>query len=56
MIVLILCLFAGANSLLAQKTLIHCGKLVDVKTGAVLNEMTITVEGKKIIAVDKGFL
>jgi imidazolonepropionase-like amidohydrolase len=56
MIVLILCLFAGANSLLAQKTLIHCGKLVDVKTGTVLNEMTITVEGKKIIAVDKGFL
>jgi imidazolonepropionase-like amidohydrolase len=55
-IVLILCLSACANALMAQKTLIHCGKLVDVKAGTVLNEMTITVEGKKIVAVDKGFL
>lgn len=55
MIVLILFLWTGASPLLAQKTLIHCGKLVDVRSGTVLNEMTITVEGKKIIAVDKGF-
>lgn len=39
----------------AQKTIIHCGQLVDVKTGQVLKEMTVEVEGNKIISVAKGY-
>jgi len=39
----------------AQKTLIHCGKLVDVKAGKLLAEMTIVIDGEKIEAVNKGY-
>lgn len=40
----------------AQKTIIHCGKLIDVKALSVLNNMSIIVEGKKIVAVQAGFV
>lgn len=40
----------------AQKTIIHCGKLIDVKTLSVLNNMSIIVEGKKIVAVQSGYV
>jgi imidazolonepropionase-like amidohydrolase len=39
----------------AQRTLIHCGNLIDGKTNEVQTQMTIVVEGNKIISVDKGF-
>ena len=39
----------------AQKTIIHCGKLIDGKSNSVIPESTITVEGNKIIAIEKGF-
>ena len=39
----------------AQKTIIHCGKLIDVKALSVLNNMSIIVEGKKIVAVQSGY-
>lgn len=39
----------------AQKTIIHCGQLIDVKSGQVLKEMTIEVDGNKIISVVKGY-
>ena len=39
----------------AQKTIIHCGRLVDVKAGQVLKEMSIIVEGNKITDVVKGY-
>ena len=40
----------------AQKTIIHCGKLIDVKALTVLNNMSIIVEGKKIVAVQSGYV
>ena len=43
------------NNLLAQKTMIYCGQLIDVKLGQVLKEMTIEIEGNKIINVVKGY-
>ena len=43
------------NSLLGQKTIIHCGQLIDVKAGQVLKEMTIEVEGNKITNIIKGY-
>ena len=40
----------------AQSTLIHCGHLVDTKSGKVLNEMTIIVSDDKITSVEKGYV
>jgi len=50
-IALILSVFSS----IAQKTLIHCGNLIDPAAGKVLREMTIQVEGNKIISVNAGF-
>ncbi len=41
---------------LGQDTYLHCGKLVDTKNGKVLNEMTVTVSGDKILKVSEGYL
>lgn len=38
-----------------QRTIIHCGNLIDGKSNDVVAQMTIVVEGNKIILVDKGF-
>ena len=53
-LLLVLCL--SPLFLQAQKTIIHCGKLIDVKALSVLNNMSIIVEGKKIVAVQAGFV
>src|SRR5688572_3914493 len=37
-----------------QRTLIHCGNLIDGKSNDVQSQMTIVVEGNKIVAVEKG--
>jgi imidazolonepropionase-like amidohydrolase len=49
---------ACSASLIAQsqKTLIHCGGLLDGVKNDVQSEMTIVVEGKKIVQVAKGYL
>lgn len=39
----------------AQKTIIHCGQLVDVKAGQLLKEMTIEVDGNKITNIVRGY-
>lgn len=39
----------------AQSTYIHCGKLIDTKTGKILKEKTILVKGKKIVSVLNGY-
>ena len=41
---------------LGQKTVLHCGKLIDVNTNTILNNMSIVIEGKKIKSVQKGFI
>jgi imidazolonepropionase-like amidohydrolase len=38
----------------AQRTLIHCGSLIDGKNKEQLQQVTIVVEGNKITSVDKG--
>ena len=35
-------------------TILHCGRLVDVRAGKVLTDMTVVVEGSTIRAVEKG--
>lgn len=39
----------------AQKTIIHCGTLIDGKSNEVQSQMTLVVEGNKIVALEKGF-
>lgn len=39
-----------------QRTVIHCGNLIDGKTNDVVPQMTIIVEGNKIVSVEKGFI
>lgn len=48
-----LCFLSTAT--LAQKTLIHCGTLIDAVKNDAQSQMTIVVEGKKITAIQKGF-
>ncbi len=40
----------------AQKTHLHCGKLIDTKTGKIKTAMTIIVSGNKIIDIRKGYI
>ena len=44
-----------ATTLYSQKTLIHCGNLIDAVKNESQSQMTVVVEGKKIIAIEKGF-
>src|ERR1700743_3251271 len=54
---LLLLLALGCTQLLfAQKTILHCGKLIDPKTLQVLPEMSIIVEGNLITDVRKGYI
>ena len=39
----------------AQKTIVHCGTLIDGKSNDAQQQMTIVIEGNKISAVEKGF-
>lgn len=43
-------------SVTAQDTYLHCGKLVDTKSGEVLTEKTIIVSGNKIVSVENGYI
>ena len=42
-------------SLTAQNTYLHCGKLIDTKSGKVLTEKTIVVSGDKISSIENGY-
>lgn len=42
-------------SVTAQNTYLHCGKLIDTKSGKVLTKKTIVVSGNKIISVNEGY-
>lgn len=52
LLALIACIQLNAS---AQKTYIHCGKLVDAKTAKMLTAKTIVVEGNKIVEVLDGY-
>ncbi|MDT0558561.1 amidohydrolase family protein [Ichthyenterobacterium sp. W332] len=41
--------------ILAQSTFLHCGKIVDTKSGEVLTEKTIIVLDNKIVSVNDGY-
>lgn len=43
-------------SVIGQNTYLHCGKLIDTKTGDISAEKTIIVSGNKITAVENGYI
>ena len=51
-----LCFLFALFNVSAQKTYLHCGKLIDTEEGKVLTEKTVIIEGNQIIAVENGFL
>ena len=53
---LLLAALCGSQFLFAQKTIVYCGKLIDPKSGQVLPEMSIVIDGNKIIDLQKGYL
>ena len=48
-------LMLSSGSLFAQRILVYCGQLIDMKKSEVLKEMTIVVEKNKIADVVKGY-
>ena len=42
-------------NLYAQRTIIHCGQLIDVKKLEVLKEMSVIIQGNKVVDVEKGY-
>lgn len=44
------------TSFFAQSTYLHCGKLIDTKSGKILKEMTVIVFEDMIIDVQKGYI
>jgi imidazolonepropionase-like amidohydrolase len=52
---IILCAVSIVFSAAAQRTVIHCGNLIDGKANDVQSQMTIVVEGNKIVSIEKGF-
>ena len=39
-----------------QKSYLHCGKLIDTKTGKLLEQQTVIIEKNKVIELSKGFV
>jgi len=52
--VIILSLLA-TSMLHGQRTILHCGQLIDVKTSTIQKEMSIIIDGNKIVDVQKGY-
>jgi imidazolonepropionase-like amidohydrolase len=48
-------LFASSTYVHAQRTLIHCGKLIDGVSDVTQEQVTVIVEKNRIVAVEKGY-
>ncbi|NJM26261.1 MAG: amidohydrolase family protein, partial [Bacteroidia bacterium] len=46
---------AVALGAFAQRTVIHCGSLIDGKSTTAQSQVSVIVEGNKIVAIEKGF-
>lgn len=52
---LLLSLLLITQGAFAQKTLVHCGSLIDGKGSEAQSQVTLVIEGNKITAIEKGF-
>jgi imidazolonepropionase-like amidohydrolase len=55
-IISILLLLLFSSQLVAEETVVHAGRLIDVIEGKVLQEMTITIDDNLIKAVEPGYI
>lgn len=54
---LFLAFFLGGTGLLSgQQTILHCGKLLNAQNDALLSEMSVVIEGNKIVRIDRGYI
>lgn len=53
--IILILLTLSLNVTFAQRSLIHCGTLIDGKNKELQSQVTIVVDGNKIVSVDKGF-
>ncbi len=53
---LFLVMIAAFTNVTAQRTILHCGQLVDTKSLTMLAEMSVIIEGTKITQVQKGYI
>lgn len=54
-VALALCLLLSSRYGYTQRTLIHCGHLIDGRNRALQNEMTLIIEGSSITGIERGF-
>ncbi|HEU4632772.1 MAG TPA: hypothetical protein VFS22_02245, partial [Flavisolibacter sp.] len=45
-----------ASGLHAQQTILHCGRLIDVKNKKIDENMSVVIEGNKITDVKSGYV
>lgn len=55
LLIVVIALFSIGN-IVAQKTYLHCGNILDTKSGKILSKKTIVVENDKIIDVLDGYV
>lgn len=53
MLLMILCICTGLS---AQNLYLHCGKLIDTKTGRIHTEKTVVVSGNQIASIEDGYV
>ncbi len=53
---LFLATFFLTENMVAQKTYLHCGTLIDVESESVKKEQTIVIENDKVVSVNAGYL
>jgi len=53
---LLLLILSAPFALFSQRTILHCGKLIDVTKGQVLSQYSIIIEANKIADVQAGYL
>lgn len=54
--ILLLIIVAFNFNLNAQKTILHCGKLIDTKNGKLLENYSVVIQGDSISSVEPGYL
>jgi hypothetical protein len=54
-LLLLLLAAISLQQLTAQRTIVHCGQLIDTRKLQVLKEMSVIIEGNKVVDVQKGY-
>jgi imidazolonepropionase-like amidohydrolase len=53
---MLFCAFLASQAVLGQKTILHCGTLVDTRNEKMLKEVSVVVEGNRILELKNGYM